>query len=182
MNPIELKVARMRRNITGKEAAKALGLTIDGYFKKEHGTAKITLSEAYILTKLYQLTLTEFVNIFFNGDLPFLQDRTDNCNFSDAAYPLKEARLRAGYTEEAAARELNIPTSAYKQREKGRVKISLEQCFTLSRFYRLSLQEFNDIFFRSGLPFRNSDLVPYKYIIPQKGVGINAEASNNSSL
>ena len=64
MNPIELKVARMRRNITGKEAAKALGLTIDGYFKKEHGTAKITLSEAYILTKLYQLTLTEFVNIF----------------------------------------------------------------------------------------------------------------------
>ena len=91
MNPIELKVARMRRNITGKEAAKALGLTIDGYFKKEHGTAKITLSEAYILTKLYQLTLTEFVNIFFNGDLPFLQDRTDNCNFSDAAYPLKEA-------------------------------------------------------------------------------------------
>ena len=170
MNPIELKVARMRRNITGKEAAKALGLTIDGYFKKEHGTAKITLSEAYILTKLYQLTLTEFVNIFFNGDLPFLQDRADNCNFGDAAYPLKEARLRAGYTEEAAARELNIPTSAYKQ------------CFTLSRFYRLSLQEFNDIFFRSGLPFRNSDLVPYKYIIPQKGVGINAEASNNSSL
>lgn len=108
MNLIELKVARMRRNITGKEAAKALGLTIDGYFKKEHGTAKITLSEAYILTKLYQLTLTEFVNIFFNGDLPFLQSEAYNCNIGDAVYPLKEARMRAGYTEEAAARELNM--------------------------------------------------------------------------
>lgn len=182
MNPIELKVARMRRNITGKEAAQALGLTVDGYFKKEHGNAKITLSEAYALANLFELTLTEFVNIFFDGNLPFSQDYAEYCDFSKTVFPLKEARRRCGYTEEAVADFLGIPISAYKQREKGRVRVSLDQCLMLSKFYRLSLQEFNDIFFKSGLPYRNSDLATYKYIMPQKGTEINAETSNNSSL
>lgn len=182
MNPTELKIARMRRQVTGKEAADAIGLSIDGYFKKEHGNAKITLAEAYVLTKLFHLTLTEFVNIFFNGDLPFLYGGDENCNLREAVSPLKEARLRSGYSEEEAAEALGIKPSAYRSREKGSVRISLDQCYTLSKLYRLSLQEFNDIFFRSGLPFRKDDLEPYKYIIPQEGAEINAEASNNSSL
>jgi len=158
MNPFELKVARMRRKMTGKDLAQALGLTVDGYFKKEYGDASISLNDAYVLTRHLQLTLPEFVNIFFDGNLPFSQDYDENYNFRDAAYPLKEARQRAGYSEEEVAEKLGITIPAYKAREKGRVNPSLEQCYTLSKLYSLSLSEFNDIFFRSGLPFRNSEI------------------------
>lgn len=182
MNPIELKVARMRRKVSGREAADALGITTDGYFKKEHGNASITLEESLVLTRLFELSLWEFVTIFFDGDLPFLQDSNENYNFGEYVSPLKEARVRAGYSVEGVATVLGIPANAYSQREKGRVKISLEQCCKLSKLYRLSLQEFNDIFFRSILPYRNSDLLSYNNIIPQEGAGINAEASNNSSI
>lgn len=182
MNPTELKITRMKRKVTGKEAAEAIGLSIDGYFKKEHGNAKITLAEAYVLTKLFRLTLTEFVDIFFDGNFPFLYDCDESFDFGGAVSPLKEARLRSGYSEEEVAEALGIKPSAYHAREKGGTRISLDQCYILSKLYRLSLQEFNDIFFASRLPFRNDCSESYKYIIPQKGAKINAEASNNSSL
>lgn len=182
MDHIELKIARMRRQISGREAADALGLTVDGYFKKEHGGAGVTLTDAFTLTKLFQLTLTEFVNIFYNGDLPFLQERREDYKFSEEAFPLKAARERAGYSEAEAALALGIPKSAYVQREKGRVRISLEQSYKLSKLYGLTLAEFNDVFFRSGLPFRNGDAVPYTRIIPQEAGGINAEKGYESRV
>lgn len=174
MNPTELKVARLRRKVVGQSAADALGLTTDGYYKKEHGTAQVFLSDAFTLTKLYKLTLWEFVTIFFDGDLPFLQDSDRDCNFGEAAFPLKEARQRAGYTAAAVAAYLGIAESAYLQREKGRVRITLEQCAALSKLFGLSLNEFNDVFFRSQLPFGKEDLISYTHIIPQKVSVINA--------
>lgn len=159
MNPVELKIARMRRKVTGKEAAKALGITVDGYFKKEHGNARITLEDAFALTVQFGLTFSEFVNIFFDGDLPFLQDRAESCRYADMAYPLKMARIAAHCTPKDAANALGIPVSAYKSRERGSARITLEQCSALSKLFKLDFDGFNDIFFRSSLPFRNSDFV-----------------------
>lgn len=182
MNHIELKVARMRRQISGREAADALGLSTDGYFKKEHGGAGVTLTDAFTLTKFFQLTLSEFTNIFFNGNLPFLQEERDDYNYREEAFPLKVARMRSGYTEQEIADTLGIPLTAYRHREKGRVRISLEQCYTLSQLYRLSLMEFNDIFFRSELPFRKDEFFSCNNSISQKAGMINAKKSDESSI
>lgn len=178
MNPTELKVARVRRHIAGRNAAKALCLSMDGYYKKEHGEARVTLSDAFTLTKFYGLTLTEFVAIFFDGDLPFLQDSNRNCQFGERAFPLREARLEAGLTVEQVAANLGIGVDCYIKREKGRVRITLEQCAAISKMCGLSLDEFNDVFFRSKLPYRKEDLLDYKPIVPQKGGEVNAETGN----
>lgn len=182
MNHMELKVARVRRGLYGKTVASALGLTTDGYFKKEYGTAKFTLSDAFTLTKLMNLSLQEFVTIFFDGDLPFLYDSDRDCKFREKAFPLKEARCNANFTAQQVALALGMSEDNYIQREKGKVRISLEHSAVLSKMFGLSLIEFNDVFFRSQLPYRKSDLALYGNIIPQKAGEINAEASNNSTV
>lgn len=80
MNPLELKVARIRRKISGKDAGAALGLMVDGYFKKEHGDARLTLSDAFTLTKLFQLSLEEFTTIFLMVSYPFYKITTEIIN------------------------------------------------------------------------------------------------------
>jgi len=173
MNLTELKVARIRRGVKAHEIADALGKTIDSYIKRENGNVRITLSDAFTITRVLKLSLSEFVTIFFSGDLPFCEDCERNYNFRQFAYPLMEARKRAGLTEEAVAAELNLPVSAYRQREKGKVQITVAECAALSKLFKLSLPEFNDIFFRSTLPYRKPDLVALTHIIPQKVSGIN---------
>lgn len=165
MNITELKVARVRRGISGREAADAIGLTVDGYFKKEHGDARMTLPEIYVLTRKWGLTLTEFVNIFFDGDLPFLYDDEECCDYDLTVKPLRMARVKAGYTEEEAAQKLSISVGSYKEREKGKVRITLEECGKLSRMYHLTFREFNDIFFKSGLQYRKEDFDSFKHIV-----------------
>lgn len=182
MNPIELKIARMRRKVTGKEAATMLGITIDGYFKKEQGSARITLEDALALTKLLNLSFSEFATIFFDGNLPLLYDGNEDCKYANMAHPLKMARLEARLTELEAAAALGISVSAYKARERGRARISLEQCAKLSALYKMTLADFNTIFFRSLLSYRNSDLISYGSIVTQNGGEINGSSSNNSGV
>lgn len=182
MNLTELKVARIRRGVKAQEIADALDKTVDSYIKRENGNVRITLSDAFIITNVLHLSLSEFVLIFFDGDLPFCKDSEENYNYRQYAFPLKEARKKAGYTEEAVAQVLRIPVSAYRQREKGKVLITLTECAILSKMFRLSLYEFNDIFFRNNLPFRKDDLEPYTNIIPRKSGEINAETSYESRL
>lgn len=182
MNLTELKVARIRRGVKAQEIANALDKTVDSYIKRENGNVRLTLSDVFTITNVLHLSLTEFVTIFFDGDLPFCKDSEEDYNFRQYAYPLREARKRAGCTEEKAAAALNLPLSAYRQREKGKVLISLTECATLSKMYGLSLDEFNDIFFRLNLPFRKSDLEPYTNIIPRSEGGINAKESYESCI
>jgi len=182
MNLTELKVARIRRGVKAQEIADALDKTVDSYIKRENGNVRITLSDAFTITKVLQLSLVEFVTIFFDGDLPFCKDNEENYNFRQFAYPLREARKRAGYTEEQVADKLNVPVSAYRQREKGKVLISLTECAVLSKMFNLSLDEFNDIFFRMNLPFRKDDLKPYTNIIPRNAGEINAKESYESRI
>ena len=182
MNPIELKIARMRRKVTGKEAAKMLCVTIDGYFKKEQGSARITLEDALALTKLLNLSFFEFATIFFDSNLPLLYDNDESCKYANMAHPLKSARLEARITELEAATALGISVSAYKSRERGRARISLEQCAKLAAMYKMTLADFNTIFFNSLLSYRNSDLVSYGTIVSQRGGEINGASSNDSGV
>lgn len=182
MNLTELKVARIRRNIKAQVIADALDKTVDSYIKRENGNVRITLSDAFTITNVLQLSLSEFVTIFFDGDLPFCKESEENYNYRQYAYPLKEARKRAGCTEEQVAAKLNIPVSAYRQREKGKVLITLTECAVLSKMFNLSLFEFNEIFFRSNLPFRKEDLEPYTNIIPRNAGEINAKESYESRI
>ena len=89
-----------------------------------------------------------------------------------------KARTQAGLSAEEVANTLGLPVPGYKKREDGRVRITLEQCRTLSKMFGLSMTEFNDVFFRSGLPFGKEDLASFTSIIPQKAREINVEASN----
>lgn len=174
MNNTELKVARMRRKITGREAGAILGKTVDGYFKKEHGEARFTPEEAMVLTLHFGLTFTEFIQIFFDGELPFVYAERESCDFRQAAKPLKTARLVAGVSIEDAAAAIGISLAAYKARDNGNVRCTLEQCRTLSKLFGLTFQAFNDIFFRSNLPYRKEDILAYDTIIQRSGGEINA--------
>ena len=60
--------------------------------------------------------------------------------------------------------------------------VTLVECAQLTKLFELSFDEFNDIFFRSALPFRKEAPLPYNPIIPQKVGEINAEASNSSRV
>ena len=182
MNLTELKVARIRRGVKAHVVAEALDKTVNSYIKRENGNVRVTLSDAFIITNTLKLTLDEFVLIFFDGNLPFCQDKEKYYNFNQYAFPLREARKRAGLTEGQVADELNIPVSAYRQREKGKVLISLSECAILSKLFGLSLQEFNDIFFRSNLPFRKNNSEPYTNIIPRIVGEINAKESYESCI
>lgn len=182
MNLTELKVARIRRNIKARTIADALGKTIDSYIKRENGNVRITLSDALTITQVLQLSLKEFVDIFFSSDLPFSKETEENYSFGKMLFPLKEARKRSGLTEEEVADALDIPCGAYREREKGKVQITLAECSVLSKLFNLSLFEFNDIFFRGILPFRKSDLLSYTNILPQKEGEINAKESYESCV
>ncbi len=179
MNQTELKVARVRRGVKARELADALDRTVGSYINRENGRARVTLSDALIITQVLNLSLAEFDVIFFDGDLPFSKDSDEDYNFRQAAFPLKKARERSGYSEEEVANKLGIPVSGYKDREKGRVPVTLVECAQLTKLFELSFDEFNDIFFRSALPFRKEAPLPYNPIIPQKVGEINAEASHS---
>lgn len=182
MNLTELRVARIRRGVKAQELADAIDRTVDSYIKRENGNVRVTLSDAFTITQVLQLSLEEFVVIFFDGDLPFSKDSEENYNFRQFPFPLKKARERIGYSEEEVAVKLGIPVSGYKDREKGRVPVTLVECAQLSKLFELSFDEFNDIFFRSALPFRKEDSLPYNHIIPQKVGEINVKTSNSSRV
>lgn len=174
MNCTELKLARTRRKIPGRAAAAALGLTIDGYYKKEHGDAEVYVSDAFALTHLFKLSFSEFIDIFFDGELPFLYEGSRNCNFSMQAFPIRAARLNAGLTPAQVAKAVGMSETTYRNREKGERSFTLYQCQTLSKLFGLSFDEFNDIFFRSSLPFRSDGALDYDFIISQERREINA--------
>ncbi len=112
----------------------------------------------------------------------FQKDSEENYNFRQFPFPPQESTGRIGYSEEEVAAKLGIPVSGYKDREKGRVPVTLVECAQLSKLFELSFDEFNDIFFRSALPFRKEDSLPYNHIIPQKVGEINVKTSNSSRV
>ena len=64
MNQTELKVARVRRGVKARELADALDRTVGSYINRENGRARVTLSDALIITQVLNLSLAEFDVIF----------------------------------------------------------------------------------------------------------------------
>lgn len=71
MIPLELKLARVRREQHHRAVAESIGKSLDSYSKKERGLVSISLEEALSITQFLGLTFDEFNIIFFDGNLPF---------------------------------------------------------------------------------------------------------------
>lgn len=70
MKPFEIKVARMRRNLSQKDMAKKLGISALSYSKKERGDVRFTDPEKVIVAKELALTAAEVNEYFFDGLMP----------------------------------------------------------------------------------------------------------------
>lgn len=74
MFKISVKAARVNSGMKSKEAAKALGLSANGYCKKENGHARFYVDEIVTLSQLFKIP----VEIFFEaGCLPGKQFEND---------------------------------------------------------------------------------------------------------
>ncbi len=70
INTQELKADRARNEISATDLSKAIGLSADGYRKKERGDTEFKPSEIYAIAKALDLTLDRVNVIFFAGKLP----------------------------------------------------------------------------------------------------------------
>lgn len=69
LNPIELRVARIRREVSQAKMAAFLGITESGYCMKEKGKRAFSLADVQAITKFLSLTPREVLLIFFNMEL-----------------------------------------------------------------------------------------------------------------
>lgn len=69
---------------------------------------------------------------------------------------LKCERVRNGISTELAAKAIHKSPEAYKKKESGETRITLDEVVTLSKLYKLSGQRINEIFFDSQLPIGNN--------------------------
>lgn len=81
MNPMELKVARIRRGKTKGDMARLFGITDAAWTKREQGQTRMSVDEAVKISRFLGLSESEFVTIFFDGVLPF-GNKTENISFS----------------------------------------------------------------------------------------------------
>ncbi|MFD5022261.1 helix-turn-helix domain-containing protein [Paenibacillus sp. NPDC058367] len=74
MLKISVKAARVNSGMKSKEAAKVLGLSANGYCKKENGHARFYVDEIVTLSQLFKIPVENF---FEAGCLPETQDKND---------------------------------------------------------------------------------------------------------
>lgn len=65
LNTLELKAARIRRGISQKEIAEALGTVVSNYSQKENGHTAMSVSDADKIARKLKLSGDEVMNIFF---------------------------------------------------------------------------------------------------------------------
>lgn len=70
MNSTELKVERVRKKLTQRDMAKAIGKTTEAYAKKEQGKTACSDEEKIQITRILGLDFQRFNHIFFGGQLP----------------------------------------------------------------------------------------------------------------
>jgi transcriptional regulator with XRE-family HTH domain len=57
---ITVKAARVNAGFTQKEVAERLGLSVNGYAKKENGKAKFYVDEIMLLSELFNVSFENF--------------------------------------------------------------------------------------------------------------------------
>ena len=75
MDCTELKCARIRRGKSTSEMARAIGKSDASWGQKERGDVSVSLEEAGVIGKELGLTEREFIDIFFDGILPFRKEQ-----------------------------------------------------------------------------------------------------------
>ncbi len=73
MNSTELKVARTRKNKSRKDMAECIGRTGSCYAQKEIGKSPFTQEEMVAVSKFLELTISQFNEIFFDGELEIVK-------------------------------------------------------------------------------------------------------------
>ena len=71
MNGAKLKGKRVEKGYTQTDMANFIEKSFDSYSKKERGEVLFTPNEEEIIAIKLQLSLLEFNEIFFDGDLPY---------------------------------------------------------------------------------------------------------------
>ncbi len=66
--------------------------------------------------------------------------------------PIKAARVNVGYTQCQVAGTLGISTAAFSQKERGAKKFTAEEGVKLTRLYKLTFTQMNNMFFDGILP------------------------------
>lgn len=66
---------------------------------------------------------------------------------------LKGKRVSLGLTQTDAGVTIDKGTSTYAYKERGKVDITLDEAMKLTVDWKMSFEEFNDIFFDGNLPF-----------------------------
>ncbi len=69
MNSVELTVARTRKHKSRKDMAEVIGRTGSCYAQKETGKSPFTKAEMVAVAKSLELSISQFNEIFFDGDL-----------------------------------------------------------------------------------------------------------------
>ncbi|MPN14799.1 hypothetical protein SDC9_162128 [bioreactor metagenome] len=79
---------------------------------------------------------------------------------------LKAARVKLGYSTGDMANEINKCRSSYIKKENGDVVFTDQEIFLVSQKLLLTMEDVNDIFFDSKLPFRNN----MRMILPSESI------------
>ncbi len=70
VNTQELKADRARNGLSGRELATLIGISIEGYRKKERGEVEFKPSEIYNIANELNMTLDRVNVVFFGEKLP----------------------------------------------------------------------------------------------------------------
>lgn len=66
---------------------------------------------------------------------------------------LKSKRILNGYTQESISQKVGITPKTYNRKEIGLSTFNIKEIIELSKILELNIQEINEIFFESNLPF-----------------------------
>ena len=76
MNPVELKLARIRRRRSVRSMSRLVGVSDSAWNSRERGETKVSIQESAIISNDLELTEKEFIDIFYDGKLPFRKDES----------------------------------------------------------------------------------------------------------
>ena len=71
-----LKSKRVLKGLTQKKVAEMVGVSEKTYNHKETGKIECKIDEILIISSVLDLTMEDINEIFFNGNLPFVQVKT----------------------------------------------------------------------------------------------------------
>ncbi len=79
MNGLRLKSVRIARGLTSKKMAEEIGRCEASWNQRERGEKIPNLHEVAVITKVLDLNEQEFLDIFFDSNLPYRKKPCNSC-------------------------------------------------------------------------------------------------------